>query len=302
MQLAFNDDYEDKAAGLITHHADSRLAATIPEDGLYYLHLADAQRNGGAHCGYRLHIDRQKPDFELRVVPSSINARAGTIVPITVPALRKDGFSDSITLALKDPPPGFTLSGARVPAGQDAVRLTLTVPAESREEPHCLCMEGRATIEGRVVTHPAVPADDMMQAFIYRHLVPAEDLQVAVIGTPRNSTADVRAARTIRIPVGGTVRVPVSVPSRSFFGAIQLELNDPPEGITIENPASPQAQDVLVLCSDAEKVEPGLRGNLIVNAFAVKTGKDSGKGKEQRKKRRILLSALPAIPFEIVKP
>ena len=34
--------------------------------------------------------------------------------------------------------------------------------------------------------------------------------------------------------------------------------------------------------------ERGLKGNLIVNVFAEKTGDDSGKGKEQRKKRRIL--------------
>jgi hypothetical protein len=54
-----------------------------------------------------------------------------------------------------------------------------------------------------------------------------------------------------------------------------------------------------VFRSEADEVEPGLKGNLIVNVFAEKAGEDSGKGKEQRKKRRILLSALPAIPFEI---
>ena len=32
-QLAFNDDHEDKASGLNTHHADSYLIATLPADG-----------------------------------------------------------------------------------------------------------------------------------------------------------------------------------------------------------------------------------------------------------------------------
>ena len=300
-QVAFNDDYEDKAAGLTTHHADSRLSFTIPESGFYHLHVANGQQTGGADYSYRLHIDTAKPDFELRVVPSSINVRAGTTVPITVHALRRDGFSGEIALALKDAPPGFELAGGSVPAGKDVVRATLTVPAESREEPIRLSLLGCALINRRKVIRQAVPADDMMQAFIYRHLVPAEDLKVAVVGTPRTtSTMSVLSTVPVKIPTGGTARVRVNVPGRSFFGAVQLELDDPPDGITIEEVSFARRQDEIVLRSDAAVVEPGLKGNLIVNAVAARTGEDSGKGKEQRKKRRILLSTLPAIPFEIV--
>jgi len=233
VQLAFNDDYEDRAAGLTTHHADSRLSATIPEDGLYYLHLGDAQHMGGDNYGYRLHVDTHKPDFELRVVPSSINARAGTTVPITVHALRKNDFSGDITLALKDPPAGFTLSGGLVAAGQDVVRLTLTVPPES-SDPQSLSLEGLAKIQDRDVLRPAVPADDMMQAFIYRHLVPAKDLQVCVIGTPRRLKVGLVSKETVKIPVGGTAQVLTNLPSKSFFGEIQVELSDPPAEIAIE--------------------------------------------------------------------
>jgi len=42
------------------------------------------------------------------------------------------------------------------------------------------------------------------------------------------------------------------------------------------------------------------KGNLIVNAFAVKTGEVSPRGREQRERQRVLLSTLPAIPFEVV--
>ena len=38
-QLAFNDDHEDKGAGLDTHYADSYLTATLPADGAYYIHI-----------------------------------------------------------------------------------------------------------------------------------------------------------------------------------------------------------------------------------------------------------------------
>jgi hypothetical protein len=94
--------------------------------------------------------------------------------------------------------------------------------------------------------------------------------------------------------------VPVNLPAKSFFGEIQVELSAPPEGITIEDVTLGPWNGQIVLRSDGGKVQSGLKGNLIVNVFAAKTREDSGKGKEQRKKRRILLSALPAIPFEIV--
>jgi len=192
LQLAFNDDHEDKGAGLTTHHADSLLRIALPADGTYYLHISDAQHKGGEAYGYRLRISPPMPDFELRVVPSTINARAGASVPITVYALRKDGFSGEIALSLKDAPSGFALSGGRVPADKDEAKLSLKAPPTSIKEPISLCLEGRAEIQGRQIVRPAVPADDMMQAFFYRHLVPAKDLKVAVIGRaapPRQAPA-----------------------------------------------------------------------------------------------------------------
>ena len=297
--VAMNDDYEDKTAGLTTHHADSRLSARIPRSGHYYLYLGDGQQQGGDAYAYRLYLGPLQPDFELRVVPSSVNARAGTTVPITVHAMRKDGFDGDIVLGLHESPPGFILSGGRIPAGCDIVRATLTVPSEVTI-PISLSLAGQAIIQRRTVTRVAGPADDMMQAFIYRHLVPAEDFQVAVTGAARGSDAmGVLTTRPVRIPVSGMVKVPVIIPTRSFFGEIQLELDNPPAGLSIDSVALSGPGSVIVIRSEGDEVERGLKGNLIVNVFAGKTGEDSGKGKEQRKKRRILLGALPAIPFEI---
>jgi hypothetical protein len=110
-QIAFNDDYEDQGSGLLTHHADSYLMTSLPADGTYYLHLSDAQHKGGADFSYRLRIGPPQPDFELRVAPSGLNARAGMNVPVTVYALRRDGFAGDIRLTLKGAPAGFSLSG-----------------------------------------------------------------------------------------------------------------------------------------------------------------------------------------------
>jgi len=293
-QIAFNDDYEDKGAGLTTHHADSRLSATLPADGLYYLYLVDEQQQGGADYGYRLHITGPQPDFELRIVPSAINVRAGTTVPVTVHVLRRDGFAGEITLALKDAPTGFQLSGARVPAGQDIVRVTLTVPADAPAGVRSLHMIGRATIQQRVIIHQAVPADDLMQAFIYRHLVPAEEALVCVLGSAQRFAVGALAAESLKIPVGGQARLPVNIPSSTSWGEVELELSDPPPGISIE-----RVTGAIIFRSDAKTTKPGLKGNLIVNVYAYRDP-ETMKGRGQRKKPRRLLTALPAIPFEIV--
>jgi len=298
-QLAVNDDYEDKAAGLTTHHADSRLSVTIPKDGLYYLHLGDTQHKGGAAYAYRLHINAQRPDFELRVVPASINAFAGTTVPITVYALRKDGFSGDIHLELKDAPSAFTLSGAWVPAGQDKVRLTLTVPSRAPEEPISLHLEGRAMIAERIVRRRAIPAEDMMQAFIYRHLVPAEEWMVAVTEGKRfRPPIKLQDRAPVKLPAGGTARARLSVPRAPFLDQVQLALSDPPEGIAVNGMSRVAGGIAIEFETDADKVQPGLKGNLLVDVFIERSfGRAGG---QQGNKRRIPLGTLPAIPFEVV--
>ena len=223
-------------------------------------------------------------------------------VPLTVYALRNDGFSNEISLALKDAPPGFALSGGRVPANQDQVRVTLTVPPTPLAEPISLSVEGRATIHGREVVRPAVPADEMMQAFAYRHLVPAKELKVTVSGRWMCKAAvKILDATPIKIPAGGTARVRVGAPAGAFLGKVQLELSEPPDGIVIRNVSPLPEGTEIVLQSDAAKVKPGLCGNLIVNAFAA-APPPSGNEKAPANRRRTPLSVLPAIPFEIIEP
>jgi hypothetical protein len=238
----------------------------------------------------------------LRAVPSSINARPGATLPITVYALRRDGFSGDIALALKGAPEGFTLSGAWVPAGQDEVRATLTMPATPPKEPVSLRLEGRATIEGREVSHPVVPAEDMMQAFAYRHLVPAKELEVAVGGRyALAAVVKILGETPVKIPAGGTARVPISVPRNALVANLGLHLSDPPEGITLKETRATGNGAEIVLQSDAAKVKPGLKGNLIATVSARKPANAGKKGKPGNA-RALPAATLPAIPFEIVAP
>jgi hypothetical protein len=241
----------------------------------------------------------------LRVTPASINVRLGQTVPVTVFALRRDGFTNEIALALKDAPAGFRLSGATIPAGQDSVKLTLTAPTTPVTEPLPLSFVGRATIQGRTVEHTAVPAEDMMQAFIYRHLVPAQELKVAVMGrfAPR---AEVRVLTKtpVLIPMGGTARVLIGMPANTLLGKVHLELAEAPEGLTLQSFAPGREGLEVVLRTEAGKPKPGLKGNVILRAFAERVP-DAGKAAPPPAKpapRRIPLTAIPAIPYEITEP
>jgi hypothetical protein len=285
-QLALNDDLEDKASGLNTHHADSYLRIKLPADGKYFIHLADTQRQGGPEYGYRLRMSPPQPDFELRVVPASLSVRPGSSVPLRVVALRKDGFTNEITVALKNVPPGFKLSGGRIPANTNEVKLTLTAPFESTPKPISLSMEGR----------PVVPAVDLMQAFFYRHLVPAQELQVAVLSRgPQRTGVRILSGLPVKIPVGGTARVQLGIPATRFVDKLHLEIEAPPEGISIKSFATVRDGTELVLQSSA-KTRLGMKGNLIVNAF----NSGAEPAKDKTKTRRVTVATIPAIPFEIV--
>jgi hypothetical protein len=95
--------------------------------------------------------------------------------------------------------------------------------------------------------------------------------------------------------------VRVRVPLGRFAGDIHLALNEPPEGIAIRNVATGPDGLGILLSADAAKVKPGLKGNLIVEAFLERTAGVPA-AKKQGAQRRQPLGTLPAIPFEIVGP
>jgi hypothetical protein len=301
-QLAFNDDHEDKGSGLNTHHADSYLTVTLAEAGPCFVQIGDTQHGGGGAYAYRLRLSPPHPDFELRATPASMTVRGGASVPLTVYALRKDGFSGPISVNLKDAPKGFSLTNAKLLEKQDQVKFTLNVPPSTAMDPFSLHLEGRASIDGREVVRQAVPAEDMMQSFAYRHLVAVQDQKLAVIG--RFKTWDVAKIVTpipAKLPAGGTVAVHVSLPLSMIMAKPKFELSEPPEGITIKQVKSLPGGVELTFQAEADKAKPGAKGNLIVKVTGERPGTAKAKDLPAAIKR-IPIGALPAIPFEVVPP
>ncbi len=305
--LQWNDDHVLKEShlhkdmmGLLTHHADSYLVAELPQDGTYYVHLADSQNHGDEAYGYRLRIAAPEGDFALRVTPSSIIVRAGGIVPVCVHALRKDGFDGEIEAVLKGAPAGFELNGGRIPAGRDRVRMTLTAPAKAPTQAVALRLEGRARIGGQMIRRPAFGADDVMQAFLYRHLVPSQELLVAVQKSKwRVPAVKLAGSSPVRIPAGGTAQVRIKTRRSKVLQEIQLELNEPPEGLTLHDVTVVPEGLVFKLKADKDAMKSGFADNLIVEAFREVTPKQQ-EGKPAPQKRRYSMGVFPAIPIEIV--
>jgi hypothetical protein len=299
-RVAFNDDHPEQGSPLV-HQADSLLIATLPANGLYVLRLGDVQHKGGPEYAYRLRVSAPRPDFQLRVTPAAINVSGGGTVPLTITALRTDGFAGEIDLALAGNNHGAVLSGGLVPAGQSTVRATLTVPFVSASQVLTVQLEGRAQIDGRIVVRRAVPADDMMQAFFYHHLVPADELRLAIMsrGAVR-VPARLDATAPIALTPGGSARVgAVVAPSYRSFADLQCEALDPPAGITLGGCSLEPTGLALTIRANAG-LAVGTRGNLIVTLSGERVVPPDSPAASQPR-RRVMLGTLPAIAFVIAR-
>lgn len=300
--LALSDDAEDPAAGLLTHHADSRLLVKLPRAGEFVLELGDALGQGGADFGYRLRIGPPEPDFALRVTPSAINVPAGGAAVVNVHALRRDGFDGVIELALGGAAAaaGFVLSGARIPEGRDMVRMTLSAPEGRRAGPVPIELIGTGRVRGRPQVRAAVPADDCMQAFLYRHLVPAEELLASVVRaggtrTPLRFDGD----GPVRLALGNDARVRLLGAVRELPPELRIELSAPPPGISVGEVSLEKGGVGIVLHADRKTAEAGWEGNLILEAWVER--RSGGRDGQPEQVRRQRLGYLPAVPVEIVK-
>jgi hypothetical protein len=86
---------------------------------------------------------------------------------------------------------------------------------------------------------------------------------------------------------------------RPFLDNVQLELSQPPDGVTLKETAFTRGAATFVLAVDAQKVKSGVKGNLVVEGFTQRTfgQNEDGSGGGRR---RVSIGFLPAIPFEIV--
>ncbi len=267
--LAANDDTEDKSFGLLTHPADSRIDFTLPESGTCFVRLDDSQGKGGDEYAYRLMISDEQSDFQLRVVPASLRIpREGTAI-VTVHVIRYGGFTGEVRLSVLDAPLGITLQRAVIPEGANSAQIVIAASKRTEKKMMELEIEGSANCGSRTVSRRAVPSEDMMQAFIYRHLVTAQKLLVQVAEPDPVTVA-------LTLPSGGVVRArPGSEISLSAMvtrkadvqGGVKLTLSDPPEWLSLET-GYLERQGGEVILKISPNAEPGNSATVLLNGTA----------------------------------
>ena len=104
----------------------------------------------------------------------------------------------------------------------------------------------------------------------------------------------------VRIPAGGTAQVRIKTPKRKVLQDIQLELSEPPEGVTLHDVTVVPEGLAFQLKVDKNVMQSGLSGNLTIEAFREYTPKQKN-GKPANQKRRDPIGFFPAIPIEIVR-
>ncbi|WP_146394295.1 peptidase [Planctomycetes bacterium CA13] len=311
-ELGFNDDFKDLSQALQTHHADSHLSVTVPGTGNHYLHVTDSQNSGGKDFSYRLTMRAPDSDYELRVTPASIIARAGAVVPITVFALRKDGFDQPIHLRLVDPPAGFQLDGNVIPGDADSIRMTLKIPRKQADDasgqPIAMEMEGvsmparRSRARDQII-RPAVPAENMMQAFIWYHLVTVEKWNVVISGRARSAMpfSAIMPAPRVVLPQTGEFYVGLNLTDKKLKADdLGLEISAGPPGVSAEFFQAPNGAMAIKFTMEEKEIEPGLEGNLIISVYKDVMPKPTEENPEP-KEYRVDYGYMPAIPFGIAE-
>lgn len=264
--LASNDDTEDKSTGLLTHHADARIDFTLPESGTFFVRLDDLQNKGGDDYAYRLMVGKEEPNFQLRIVPSALCVpRNGTAIA-TVHAIRTGGFTGAIRLEALNAPEGIGIERAVIPEGISDARIVISAKARSEEQLIPLEIEGSAECGSGVVTHRAVPAEDMMQAFIYRHWVAAQQLLIRV-NEPEPVTVSLTVPKegVFLASPGSNITIRASTKwNEPAQRGIKLTLAEPPEWLTLTT-GSLGGQGGTVILSVSPNAEPGDTATVLLN-------------------------------------
>ncbi|MDR1270073.1 MAG: PPC domain-containing protein [Planctomycetaceae bacterium] len=339
--LAENDDgktvdekYKSQIFGTQTHNADSKISLVLPQGSPFVLRIGDALRNGGNAYGYRLRISKPRPEFDVYTTPSALTFFAGNCEPIWFYVDRSEEENTPIELRIAGDAQGFQLDGGLIQAGEKSVVATLTTPKEPRNKAIKLQFEAVAVSNGQTgqkigqeIRRPVYAVDDMEQAFLYHHHVPASNFWVLMQNSrngtgfrpikpdkpEQNKTEQVKTEtdkpeqvktepiksepfglEPLQLKPGQSIDVTFesetgSIPPTTFF-----YLKEAPAGIWVKKKLQEKKKLVLTFGANSDTLQkaekPFLAGNLIVAVDAESN---------DQKKNRYQTGTLPAIPYRL---
>ncbi|MBR4652241.1 MAG: hypothetical protein IKO72_02690 [Kiritimatiellae bacterium] len=155
--------------------AIGRVALSAGESRDYSITVEDLTGHGGKDYRYTLSLRREKPGFELYTSRSAMVSRGGVRQPMTMHVVRHGGFDGPLAMLETAE---FRFENGYIPAGTNEFKAVFIGKTREEQPLRPVRIRAFAEVEGRPVVADAVPADECMQAFAWRHLLPARSFIV----------------------------------------------------------------------------------------------------------------------------
>jgi len=193
---------------------DSRLIFDPPADGTYQVRISDAR--GLTGLPYRLTVRPPRPSYMVRFSPEEPVVQKGGGLPITVTAIRTDGYDGPVHVKLDGLPSGLSAPVTYIPQGEESTAFTLFAEANAElpAKPQPLKLLAWATIDGQEVRREAAGKPP--------RLIDGGEILTAT----RESEITVRP--------GGRTYLTVTIDRRQGFkGRVPLDVRGLPHGVRV---------------------------------------------------------------------
>ena len=150
--------------------AIGRVELSAGEKRDFTITVEDLTGHGGSNYGYALSLRREKPGFNVYAGRSAVVSRLGTRQPMMMHVERFGGFTGPVTLLETAE---YRFENGYIPAGTNEFKSILIGKTRSETPLRPVRIRAFAEPDGRPQVVDVVPTDEYMQAFAWRHLLPA---------------------------------------------------------------------------------------------------------------------------------
>ena len=207
--------------------AIGKVALAAGERRDYTITVEDLTGHGGANYGYRLSLRRERPGFAVYAGHSSVVSRLGTRQPVPMHVERYGGFEGPVVLLETA---DFRFENGYIPSGTNEVKTVFVGKTRDEKPLRAIGLRAFAEVDGQPQAVDVVPTDECMQAFAWRHLLPARAFlsKNLLPWPPRVLLQNLKPSDTLTL-VGtaatpGVVRdVRLFLSLRNPFGACEVE-------------------------------------------------------------------------------
>lgn len=249
----------DKGAAIaevddLTEHrvtsADSRLENWIaPADGNYSIEIRDLHQRGGPQYTYAIEVTHSTPYFLLEADTDKTLLAPGTNGVVYVRALRRNGFSGEIQLAVENLPAGVTAVPGRILAGAPDGCVILQAAPEAKVAAANLRITGTAI-------HPMAAGEPLRLSAVAQPLqeyyAPGGgrgnypvDLHTLSVAEPMDIRSIAVSTTSVMLQPGGSQRIEVTIErAPDYKGNVTLDVvlqhleqhfgNSLPRGVTLD--------------------------------------------------------------------